>query len=452
MINMLLSQAAASIHADLEGEDLPFNGCATDSRRVSTGELFIALRGERYDGHAFIAQARDNGAVAAMVEQVFTDRGTMPLIIVEDCRRAMGRLAGYWRGCFKIPLIAVTGSNGKTTVKEMIASILSRKAPVLSTQGNLNNDIGVPLTLFSLEHRYRYAVVEMGANHPGEIAALTSIARPTVAVITQCAPAHLQGFGSVDGVARAKAEIFEGLGQGGTAIVNADDDHAMLWRDKARAYRQISFSMRRDADVYASGIDFDTTTNISSFTLHVSDGETGVQLPLPGHHNVHNALAAAACCVAVGIGIETIKTGLETIKSIKGRLQIKKGKSGARICDDTYNANPASLEAALTVVTSYPGRHWLVLGDMGELGNSAASLHYASGEKARQAGFERLFALGPLSIHTVKGFGDGAVHFPGAEQLIDALITGLSADINVLVKGSRAMAMERIVNAIGEDS
>ena len=235
MINMLLSQAAASIHADLEGEDLPFNGCSTDSRRVSTGELFIALRGERYDGHAFIAQARDNGAVAAMVEQVFTDRGTMPLIIVEDCRRAMGRLAGYWRGCFKIPLIAVTGSNGKTTVKEMIASILSRKAPVLSTQGNLNNDIGVPLTLFSLEHRYRYAVVEMGANHPGEIAALTSIARPTVAVITQCAPAHLQGFGSVDGVARAKAEIFEGLGQGGTAIVNADDDHAMLWRGKAGA-------------------------------------------------------------------------------------------------------------------------------------------------------------------------------------------------------------------------
>lgn len=452
MINMLLSQAAASIHGDLEGDDQFFNGCSTDSRRVSTGELFIALRGERYDGHTFVTQAHGNGAVAAMVDKVFADRGTMPLLIVEDSRRAMGKLAGYWRSCFEIPLIAVTGSNGKTTVKEMIASILSCKAPVLSTQGNLNNDIGVPLTLFSLDDQYRYAVVEMGANHPGEIAVLTRIARPTVAVITQCAPAHLEGFGSVDGVARAKAEIFEGLKQGGTAIVNADDEHTMLWRDSARAYRQISFSMRPGADVYASGIYFDTTTNTSSFTLHVSDGDTDVQLPLPGHHNIHNALAAAACCVAVGIGVETIKTGLEHIKSIKGRLQIIKGQNGARICDDTYNANPASLNAAIKVITGYPGRHWLVLGDMGELGNSAASLHYASGENARAAGFEKLFALGPLSLDAVKGFGSGALHFSTAEQLIDALQTGLSENINVLVKGSRAMAMERIVNAISEDS
>jgi len=449
---MLLSKAAASIRGDLAGEDLMFSGCSTDSRRVTDGELFIALRGERFDGHTFVRQAHGNGAAAAMVERAFSDLAAMPLLIVEDTRRAMGRLAGYWRSCFSIPLIAITGSNGKTTVKEMIASILSRDAPVLYTSGNLNNDIGVPMTLFSLDDHHRYAVIEMGANHPGEITLLTRIARPTVAIITQCAPAHLEGFGSVDGVARAKAEIFEGLENGGTAVVNADDDHAQLWRDKSRAFRQISFSMRPDAEIHASDVIFDRETGRCGFMLHAGNMNTTVHLPLPGMHNIQNALAATACCVAVGIGINTIKAGLENVKPIKGRLQIKKGKFGARVCDDTYNANPASLKAALKVVSSYPGRHWLILGDMGELGNAAASMHYAAGEDARSAGFEKLFAIGPLSAQAVAGFGNGALHFSTAEHLIEVVKSGLSEGIIVLVKGSRAMAMERIVTAISEDT
>ena len=451
MINMLLSKAAASIHGELDGQDLMFSGCSTDSRRITEGELFIALRGERFDGHAFVLQARGNGAVAAMVERTFSDLASMPLLIVEDTRRAMGRLAGHWRSCFSIPLIAITGSNGKTTVKEMIASILSRDAPVLFTSGNLNNDIGVPMTLFLLNDHHRYAVIEMGANHPGEINALSRIARPTVAIITTCAPAHLEGFGSIDGVARAKAEIFDGLENGGTAVVNADDDHAELWRDKARAFRQISFSMRPGAEIHASDVVFDRETGRGNFMLHAGDLETRVRLPLPGMHNIQNALAATACCIAVGIGIDTIKAGLENVKPIKGRLQIKKGKFGARICDDTYNANPASLNAALKVVSSYPGRHWLILGDMGELGNAATSMHYAAGENARSSGFEKLFALGSLSAEAVAGFGNGALHFSTAEQLIEVVKAGLSEGITVLVKGSRAMAMERIVTAISED-
>ena len=450
MINMLLSKAAASIHGDLAGEDLLFNGCSTDSRSMAGGELFIALRGEHFDGHAFVDQAQGNGAVAAMVERMFSGRNGMPLLIVDDTRRAMGSLAGYWRSCFNIPLIAVTGSNGKTTVKEMITSILSRTAPVLSTSGNLNNDIGVPMTLFSLADQHRFAVIEMGANHPGEIAALTRIARPTVAIITQCAPAHLEGFGSIDGVAKAKSEIFEGLEQGGTAIINADDDYAGLWREKAYAFHQISFSMRPGADIHATNISLDPETNKYSFVLHVDDVETGIQLPLPGTHNIQNALAAAACSFALGIGIQTIKAGLENVNFIKGRLQIKRGRCGARICDDTYNANPASLNAALNVVGAYPGRHWLILGDMGELGNTAASLHYAAGENARAVGFEKLFAIGPLSAQAVAGFGTGAMHFSAAEQLAEVVNAGLAADISVLVKGSRAMAMERIVDAISE--
>ena len=448
MINMMLSRAAASIHGVLDGEDMHFNGCSTDSRNVRAGELFIALRGTRFDGHEFVDEAKVNGAAAAMVEKVYSDRGKLPLLLVDDPRKAMGMLAGYWRSCFRIPLIAVTGSNGKTTVKEMIASILSRKAPVLSTRGNLNNDIGVPLTLFSLDDHYRYAVIEMGANHPGEIAGLTRIARPSVAVITQCAPAHLEGFGSTDGVARAKAEIFEGLERNGTAIVNADDDHSRLWKEKAGAYRQICFSLHMKTDVYAADITFDAKVNSARFSLHIDDRETDIQLPLPGEHNVQNALAAAACCSALDFDIETIREGLENTKSIKGRLQLRNGINGARICDDTYNANPASLLAALKTVAGYPGRNWLILGDMGELGDTADTLHYSAGENARALGFEKLFTLGQLSRHAAEGFGSGAEHYSNAEDLIDAVKPGLAEDVNVLVKGSRAMAMERIVDAI----
>ena len=452
MISMLLSEAAASLQCELAGADQVFNGCSTDSRSVGEGELFIALRGDRYDGHEYVGQALGRGAVAAMVESRYTDRETKPLLIVDDTRTAMGTLAGYWRGCFQIPLVAVTGSNGKTTVKEMVTSVLSQEAPVLSTRGNLNNDIGVPMTLFSLNGRHRYAVIEMGANHPGEIAALTRMARPTVALITQCAPAHLAGFGSIEGVARAKAEIFEGLDQGGTAIINADDDYAGLWYEKVQGLRQVSFSMKPGADVHATAVTLEPALGGSQFTLQCGAMHTRVSLPLPGIHNIQNALAAAACCFALGIGLDTIRAGLEQVKSIRGRLQLKQGKQGVRICDDTYNANPASLRAALQAVAACPGRHWLILGDMGELGDSAEPLHYAAGEEARAAGFEKLFALGPLSARAVAGFGAGALHFSSVDSLIDTLNASLAADICVLVKGSRAMGMERIVQAIGGDN
>ena len=452
MIHMSLSKAANSIQAVLEGDDLDFTGCTTDSRRVNSGELFIALRGEHFDGHEFVGEARNNGAVAAVVERNISGGSRLPIIIVDDSRVAMGKLAAYWRSSISVPLIAITGSNGKTTVKEMITSVLSRKAPVLSTRGNLNNEIGVPLTLFALDKHYQYAVIEMGANHPGEIAALTRIARPNVAAITQCAPAHLEGFGSVAGVASAKAEIFEGLEQDGIAIVNIDDSHAPVWQSKARLFRQISFSVRQKADVHASGIDFDSDSGAGRFTLHVGGEETEVRLSLPGKHNIQNALAAAACCVAVEIDLETIKAGLEGVRTIKGRLQIKKGINGSRVYDDTYNANPASLEAALKVVGERPGRHWLVLGDMGELGESSETLHFRAGENARAYGFEKLYTLGQLSTHAVEGFGNGALSVTSPEELVSILKDGLSEEINVLVKGSRAMAMERVVNGIVEAS
>ena len=443
----MLSEAAVPADARLTGKDVRFNGCSTDSRDISPGQMFIALRGERFDGHAFINEARKAGACAALVAGDLTP-SEFPLLVVDDTRQAMGKLARYWRSEFKLPLIALTGSNGKTTVKEMLASILSLQAPVLSTRGNLNNDIGVPLTLFQLGRDHRFAVIEMGANHPGEISWLSGISRPTVALITQCAPAHLRGFGSIDGVARAKAEIFDGLVENGTAIINADDDYAGFWREIITTRKQISFGIENKADISATDIDFNTDKNSSDFTLHMPGFSGAVSIPMPGLHNVMNALAATACSIAVGIEGGDIKRGLERISPVKGRMQLKFTSQGARLFDDTYNANPASLRAGLEVLSKYQGRRWLVLGDMGELGEAEIELHRQAGEVAREFGIERLYAIGKLSLHTVKGFGKGALHFSRIEDLIKALNDDLTAGTTVLVKGSRAMAMERVVNGI----
>ena len=450
MINMMLSDAATVLHKSLCGEDIRFTGCNTDSRSIHAGEMFIALRGDRFDGHDFIHQARQNGASAVMVEMEFGQQ-SWPLLQVSNTRKAMGELAGYWRSCFDIPLIAVTGSNGKTTVKEMLISILAQQAPVLSTQGNLNNDIGVPLTLFGLADQHRFAVVEMGANHAGEIEVLSQMARPTVALITQCAAAHLEGFGSIAGVAHAKAEIFAGLTDNGIAIVNADDEYVDLWKSKAVTRKQLSFGLCHDADVRAVNVQFEKDAGQSSFTLHCSAGEIEISLPLPGIHNVMNALAASACSLAVEAPLDSIKAGLEKMHAIRGRLQVKKGIKGVRIYDDTYNANPASLNEALKVLANNSGRRWLVFGDMGELGGSAEALHLQAGEAARESGVERLYALGQLSKHTVKGFGAGAEHFSSVDELLKSLQEDLAKDVTLLVKGSRAMAMERVVCALQEE-
>ena len=288
----------------------------------------------------------------------------------------------------------------------------------------------------------------MGANHAGEIDWLTQIATPSVAVITQCAPAHLEGFGSIEGVARAKAEIFSGLQEGGIAIINADDNFSELWREQASAYKQLSFSLHNNADIVTRNIQINSENNISQFLLETPVGEETINLPLPGEHNVANALAAVACCVALELPLSVIKSGLESMVSVKGRLQLKKGLHDIRIIDDTYNANPTSLAAAIKVACSFAGTSWLVLGDMGELGTSTEELHYDAGEAAREMGIERLYALGNLSREAVEGFGNGAQHFSSMEELLNTLVRDLTSDVTLLVKGSRAMAMEGVVNAL----
>jgi UDP-N-acetylmuramoyl-tripeptide--D-alanyl-D-alanine ligase len=445
---MRLALAAREIGGALQGEDAPFRGCSTDSRTLEPGALFFALRGANFDGHDYLAAASRRGAAGAVVERV--PAGTpLPVIAVADSRLALGCLSGAWRRLFSIPFVAVTGSNGKTTVKEMLAAIFSRLAPTLSTTGNLNNDIGVPLTLFRLGSEHRYGVIELGANHPGEIASLVALVEPDVAVITQCAPAHLEGFASVEGVARAKAEIFDGLPAAGTAVINNDDDHAPLWRAGCAGRRQLSFGLRPGADVTATQVR--TGSDGTHFLLNSGGALHPIALALPGLHNVMNALAAAACAIALGIEPGPIAAGLETVRAVKGRLQLKHGQNGARVIDDTYNANPASLDAALAVLAASPGRHWLALGDMGELGESGPELHARAGSGARNAGVERLFALGDLCRRAVEAFGPGASHFPSAEALSASLRPALAPDVTVLVKGSRAMAMERVVAAITEE-
>jgi UDP-N-acetylmuramoyl-tripeptide--D-alanyl-D-alanine ligase len=450
MIQMHLSEAAEALHMGLSGDDVQFNGCSTDTRTLCKGALFIALRGENFDGHDYVEQAFQRGVTAAMVEREYNDK-TLPLLIVKDTRGAMGKLAGAWREKFDLPVIAVTGSNGKTTVKDMLAAILSLQAPVLSTRGNLNNDIGVPLTLFALGEQHKFAVIEMGANHAGEIAGLTAIARPTVALITLCSPAHIEGFGSVASVADAKAEIFSGLLPDGIAIINADDEYAPSWRKNAADWKQLSFGLEGIADISARDIVLDQGNGSSQFVLTTPKGEITVKLNLFGLHNVKNALAAAACCIAIDIPLRLIKDGLQATQAVNGRMQSKAGVKNSHIIDDTYNANPASLDAAIEAACAASRTCWLVLGDMGELGSLAVSSHQQAGEKARAAGIERLYALGELSNYAVQAFGTGARHFTDKDELIASLNAELEEGLTVLIKGSRAMAMEHVVQALVQE-
>lgn len=446
MISMALHQAADSVHGQLQGNDAIFSGCSTDTRTLQKGELFIALRGERFDGHTFIDQAIESGACAAMVEA--GPEQSLPVIVVDDCRRAMNDLAHYWRQQFKIPVVAITGSNGKTTVKDLVTAILSGLGPVLSTRGNLNNDIGVPLTLFGLGPQHRFAVIEMGANHPGEIDNLSHTAVPDVAVITQCGPAHLQGFGSMQGIAAAKSEIYNGVGENGVAIINLDDEFATYWIDKTKHLGQITFGMTEAADVHAEDVQLDSNNACYSFQLKTASDSIQVSLGLPGKHNLHNALAAAACALALEVDLPKVKHGLESFTGVPGRLQMKPGTGGCRILDDSYNANPGSLRAAIDVLTALNGRRWLVLGDMGELGPDSIRIHFETGELARASGVERLYGIGPLSAAAVDGFGSGARHFENMDSLINTLRNDLSPEVAILIKGSRAMQMEQVVAAL----
>ena len=443
---MRLSELVPVLGARLRGADVEFATVSTDSRRITTGDLFVALRGDTFDGAAFVAKAAQDGAVAAVVntDSEIAD-APIPVLYVADTRLALGRMAAHWRSKFTIPLIAVTGSNGKTTVKEMLASILRAaggEASVLATQGNLNNDIGMPLTLLRLRPEHRYAVIEMGMNHPGEIDYLTRLAQPDVALVNNASGAHLAGLGSVEGVARAKGEIFAGLGDDGVAVINADDAYAPLWHELAAPHRVMDFGLDAAAAV---GACWDVTDYGIQMDIATPAGNVAVQLHTPGAHNARNALAATAAALAVGVALQHIKAGLDSFSGVGGRLQRKAGRNGSIIIDDTYNANPASMRAAIQVLAQRPGIRIFVMGDMGELGEDAARFHAEVGATARQYNIQQLLAVGELSRHAVAIFGDGAQHFATADALNEALESLLAPNTTVLVKGSRFMKMERVV-------
>ncbi len=449
MSPLRLVEIAAMLHGRLCGADALISSVSTDSRNLRAGDLFIALAGPNFDGHDYLAAAREHGAAAALVSRAQDD--ALAQIVVADTRLALGSLASVCRAGLAIPVLAVTGSNGKTTVKEMLAAILARRGAMLATRGNLNNDIGVPLTLLRLRPEHRYAVIEMGANHPGEIAYVAGLAAPTVAVVTNAGPAHLEGFGSLEGVARAKGEIYQNLAAGGVAVINSDDAYAGMWRELAAGHHQISFGLRADADVNAPvesiRMDMHNSSSVMRFLLRTPNGEVQLALPLPGRHNVMNALAASAAALAAGAHLDDIKEGLEAIVPVAGRLQMRIGLRGAHVLDDTYNANPASLQAGLEVLAACAGEKWLVLGDMGELGSDAADLHEQAGRQARAAGIDQLFAIGVQSRRAAQTFG-AARYFDSIDALIAALRGALHAGVSVLVKGSRFMHMERVVEAL----
>lgn len=452
---MLLSQAAEILGGTLVGADVRFNAVSSDSRNIQSGDLFLALQGERFDGGEYVAGAAESGAVAAMVNAVSYHRNKVahgddipcPLLLVEDTRLALGQLAAYWRKQFEVQLIAITGSNGKTTVKEMLGSILRKhtqnEESVLVTKGNLNNDIGMPLTLLKLRSSHRYAVIEMGMNHTGEIDYLTRLASPDVALVNNAANAHLAGLGTVEAVARAKAEIFNGLTPQGIAVINADDEFAPLWREAAGSHQIVEFGMESSATVRGTWRAKNLIAQVNAIT---PQGDFTVELQVPGAHNVHNALAATAAAIALNIPLDAIKSGLNNFAGVAGRLQRKAALHGALLIDDTYNANPASLLAAIKVLSQAQGRKKiLVLGDMGELGADAPHFHAEIGAEARNLGVQKLFAIGDLSSYAVDEFGEGATHFKKIEDLLACLVQHLDADSTVLVKGSRFMKMERVV-------
>jgi UDP-N-acetylmuramoyl-tripeptide--D-alanyl-D-alanine ligase len=451
MIAFSLSHTAELLNGRHLGADVLFSTVSTDSRSLVTGDLFVALQGPNFDGHAFLDQVQAQGAVGAMVSrEVESD---LPRLQVADTRIGLGELAAHWRQASSARLVAVTGSNGKTTVKEMIAAILERKGPTLATRGNLNNDIGVPLTLLRLQEE-RYAVVEMGANKAGEIDYLSRIARPDVALLNNAGTAHLEGFGTPEGVARAKAEIINGLSQGGTFVFNADDSWAGLWRELAAGRVVRTFGMDSQADV-SCALDrvetrWDEAGFFSRFSVVTPEGEIEIDLRLAGRHNLMNALAAITAAQLMGAGVEDIREGLAAMEPVPGRLQPRIGIGGVRLIDDSYNANPDSVAAAIGVLATAPGRRFLVLGDLAELGPEAERLHESLGQQARKAGIEQLYCTGDSCRAAVRGFGEAGRHFTDQQALTDALRETLEPEDCVLIKGSRSARMERVAAALTE--
>ena len=447
---MSLSDAAIQYGGTLMYPDCQFDKVSTDTRNLIPGHLFVALRGDNFDAHDFLPQAAQT-ACGMIVEK--PDRHLeIPQWVVPDTTLALGQVARLKRARFDGVLVAVTGSAGKTTVKEMLASIFTQasgKEKVLATRGNLNNHIGVPLTLLNLTAEHRYAVIEMGASGSGEIEYLCQLAQPQVTLVNNVMPAHVAGFGSIDGIAAAKGEIYSGLNASGTAVLNLDERYTDDWRQLIGPRRCLTFSTtRRDADISADNISADALGRCH-FLLQTPAGHAPVQLTLSGRHNVANALAAASMAFAVGIELGHIVAGLQGLPQVPGRMELKTLGSGNYVIDDSYNANPGAVKAAVDALLALPGsQHMLVLGDMGELGEDEVAMHADVGQYAATAGVQRLFTVGELSAHSSTAFGSGAQHFDNKQTLIDALLPLMGGGVAVLIKGSRSSGMENIVKAL----
>ena len=440
---MRLDEAVGALGARASGGDVLFTGVSTDSRSLREGDLFVALRGERFDGHGFLKAAAAAKAAAAMVDSKYRGEYPLPALVVEDTKRSLGDLARYWRARFAPALVGIAGSNGKTTVKEMLAAVFRQHATesaVLATRGNLNNDIGLPLTLLGLRHQHRWCAIELGMNHKGEIAYLAGIARPTVALVNNAQREHLEFMNSVEEVAAENASLYEALAADGIAVINADDAQAAFFRNRAGKRRTVEFGLNPGAAVSAR---YQLERLSSAIRLRTPAGEADATLAIPGIHNVRNALAAAACAHAVGITASTIAQGLTAFRPYTGRLQVKQAVGGATVIDDSYNANPDSVRAAIDVLASCPPPTALVLGDMGEVGERSSEFHREVGEYARARGVTQLLAMGEASREAVAAFGPGARHFDSVPDLISNLKGN-----TILVKGSRFMKMERVVAAL----
>jgi len=445
VLSLKLTDVALWTRGTLHGADVPVDGVFTDTRAPKPGALFVALKGDSFDAHDFVAQAQAGGAAAALVErQVAID---LPQVVVADTLLALGDLASAVRAQHRTRVVGITGSNGKTTVKTLLATILGLHGKAHFNAGNLNNEIGLPLSLLAMPADADYAVIEMGAGKPGDIAYLAGIARPEIGLVNNIAPAHLERMGTLEGIAETKGALYTSLPAHGIAVINADDAFAATFAAMAGSRRIVRFSMASVADVRGEVIESGARMR---FALRMPGAQTQVDLPLGGRHNVMNALAAAAAAYALDVPAATIRQGLESAPAVKGRLQRHVLAAGWTLIDDSYNANPGSTEAAIDTLAAEAGEGWLVLGDMRELGAAACELHAHVGAHARERGIARLFTVGPLAKAAADSFGAGATHFADQQALISVLAADVHMGVNVLVKGSRGSAMDNVVRALLE--
>ncbi len=445
-----LAKLSELIQARYIGTDTQFNGVSIDTRTIEPGELFVAIKGPHFDGHQFVKQAIEKGAIAVMVDR--PSEVKVPQMIVTDTRLSLGRLAHVWRQQFSIPVIALTGSCGKTGTKEMIAAILRQRGPTLATQGNKNNDYGVPLTLLGLKPEHQYAVIEMGTNSPGEISYLTKIAEPTVALITNIYGQHLEGLGSLEGISREKSDIFTGLRDNGIAVINQDESFSEQWSDKIEKRHRVSYSLHLEADVCADNCHFGPEG--VTFDLHTPLGMRSLGVRLIGEHVMQNALAAAAATLSIGAALDDVVNGLVSVKPVAGRFHPHRIFGGALMIDDTYNASASSVDNAMQTLSRFSGRRIFVMSNMGELGTYEQGYHSSMGELAIQYGIDHLLLTGDQEAlqFTLDACDERARYFTTKEALLDALLELLNPKAMVVIKGSRSNQMETLVQALLEKS